>query len=198
LLAGRGAGTVVGVDVSPEAIEWAKSHFVLPNLEFRLSDGQRLPLESESVDQVVSLETIEHVEDGAAFLVELARVLRPGGGLILSTPLTYGEARLRPANKYHLREYDDKELCNLMNPLFQVELQAGQHSTEAARYAQLRGTPGVGALIRAGLHRLLPHSVRQGARSLLSRAGGSRPPAWIALDATWRDAPVQIVVARKR
>jgi 2-polyprenyl-3-methyl-5-hydroxy-6-metoxy-1,4-benzoquinol methylase len=45
-----------------------------------------LPLESASFDVVLCYETIEHVPDPAVFLQEIARVLRPGGTLVLSTP----------------------------------------------------------------------------------------------------------------
>jgi 2-polyprenyl-3-methyl-5-hydroxy-6-metoxy-1,4-benzoquinol methylase len=39
-----------------------------------------------SFDAAVSLETVEHVPDPAAFLASVSRLLRPGGGLLLTTP----------------------------------------------------------------------------------------------------------------
>ncbi len=49
---------------------------------------QSLPLEaaSEQFDVVLNYETIEHVPDPTAFIAELARVLKKGGTLILTTP----------------------------------------------------------------------------------------------------------------
>ena len=51
------------------------------------SDASRLPLADDSVDLLISLELLEHVPDprggGAA---ELARVLRPGGTVLISVP----------------------------------------------------------------------------------------------------------------
>jgi SAM-dependent methyltransferase len=49
------------------------------------ADGT-LPFAADSFDAVVSLEVIEHVEDQFAFLRELARVVRPGGRVIVTTP----------------------------------------------------------------------------------------------------------------
>jgi ubiquinone/menaquinone biosynthesis C-methylase UbiE len=53
-------------------------------------DGERLPFASAAFDFVLALELVEHVPDPQRFAFEVARVLRPGGVCILSTP-----ARLR-------------------------------------------------------------------------------------------------------
>jgi SAM-dependent methyltransferase len=50
-----------------------------------LANG-RLPFEDASFDATVSIEVIEHVEDSFAFLRELARVTKPGGRVIVTTP----------------------------------------------------------------------------------------------------------------
>ncbi len=65
----------------------APEHFACRELECRgLGPGGRLPFEDESLDAAVSIEVIEHVEDQFAFLRELARVVRPGGRVIVTTP----------------------------------------------------------------------------------------------------------------
>ena len=51
------------------------------------SDG-RLPFAENRFDAAVSIEVIEHVENQFAFLRELARVVRPGGRVIVTTPNT--------------------------------------------------------------------------------------------------------------
>jgi len=52
-----------------------------------LPDG-RLPFEDHSLDAAISIEVIEHVEDQFAFLREMARVVKPGGLVIVTTPNT--------------------------------------------------------------------------------------------------------------
>jgi len=77
--------TVVGVDISePVREEAARRH---PALNAVAADVRDLPFEDDSFDAVVSLSTLDHFEDCSDILValrELARVLRPGGTLVLT------------------------------------------------------------------------------------------------------------------
>lgn len=51
--------------------------------------GERLPFRDQAFDAVVCSEVIEHVEEVAALIAEMRRVLRPGGHLLLSSPFLY-------------------------------------------------------------------------------------------------------------
>ena len=73
---------VIGVDGSPEML--AKARAALPDAEFREGDITSLPLEDASVDLAVCALALEHVEDLAGAVRELARVVRPGGRIVLS------------------------------------------------------------------------------------------------------------------
>jgi SAM-dependent methyltransferase len=75
-----------------------------------------LPVAGESIDTVVSLQVIEHVWDHPQFLAECARVLRPGGLLVLSTPnrLTFSPGAEKPVNPFHTHEFTAAELCRLL------------------------------------------------------------------------------------
>lgn len=76
--------SVVGLDLDPTAARDA-------GIDARAADMERpLPAESETFEVVTCLEGIEHIEQQRAFLGEVARVLVPGGVLVLSTPNVLG------------------------------------------------------------------------------------------------------------
>jgi SAM-dependent methyltransferase len=63
-------------------------------VDFRVGDGRALPFEDGSFDHATSISVLEHIEDGAATaLGELARVVRPGGRVLVTLPYapTYRE-----------------------------------------------------------------------------------------------------------
>jgi ubiquinone/menaquinone biosynthesis C-methylase UbiE len=82
----------IGVDIAPAALglaELLKAQRGVPGrsaVTFLAYDGQRLPLENESVDRIVSFDAFHHVRDQAATLAEFARVLRPGGKIAMVEP----------------------------------------------------------------------------------------------------------------
>jgi len=116
-LAKAGAASVAGVDISSEACEQARRKY---GLDTRVGDAQAIPLPDQSIDVVVSFETIEHVDDPAVFLRECARVLVPEGLLIVSTPnrpVYSGDGRRNP---FHQLEFDENEFVNLLRVRFRL------------------------------------------------------------------------------
>jgi SAM-dependent methyltransferase len=85
-IAHRGASEVIGEDFSPEAIRQAQAQAVPDNVGFAVGDIQALAHPSASFDVAVSCETIEHVTNPRRAVAELARVLVPGGWLVLTSP----------------------------------------------------------------------------------------------------------------
>jgi ubiquinone/menaquinone biosynthesis C-methylase UbiE len=81
LLAQRGH-RVVGVDSSPGMLARARRR--VPDGEFHLGELDRLPLSDESVDVIVCALALVHVPRLEPVLAEFARVLRPGGDLVIS------------------------------------------------------------------------------------------------------------------
>lgn len=113
------AASVVGVDVSPEAVAHATRRYGGKKVRFLKGECQRIPLEPDTVDVVVSFETIEHIEEHAAFLSEVRRVLKPGGCLIISSPDrdAYAE-RGGGANPFHKKELSFAEFHRLLSREF--------------------------------------------------------------------------------
>lgn len=109
---------VVGVDMDAQVIEKNRRERTSPrgNLAFERADVCRLPFPDGHFSAVVSLETIEHVEDPEAYCRELRRVLAPGGRLFCSTPQNLFGAI--PINPWHLREYSVAEFRAILERHF--------------------------------------------------------------------------------
>lgn len=77
---------VTGLDAAPEPLAVARAHAAAGGLsiDYRQGGPEDLAMPG-AFDAVVSLEVIEHVTDRAAFLAALARAVRPGGRVFLST-----------------------------------------------------------------------------------------------------------------
>lgn len=89
--------------------------------EVRCEDVQRLSYADASFDLCTSTEVLEHVPDDACAFAELHRVLKPGGVLLFSVPLTRADKTLERARLV------DGELCHLQPPLYHGDpLRPGQ------------------------------------------------------------------------
>ncbi|KKW19671.1 MAG: 2-polyprenyl-3-methyl-5-hydroxy-6-metoxy-1, 4-benzoquinol methylase [Parcubacteria group bacterium GW2011_GWA2_51_10] len=84
-VAKRGAKTV-GVDYSSEAIVVAKKDHTSPNIEFRCENIFRSKTLKEKFDVVVSLGTLEHLDDPYVALLKFKSLLKPHGSIILTCP----------------------------------------------------------------------------------------------------------------
>lgn len=119
-LLARHAAHATGVDLSPDAVAHAKSRYAAPNLEYREGDATALDsLPDASFDLIVSFETLEHVDAQARMVAGFARLLAPGGLLVLSSPdkHTYSELAGH-RNEFHVRELYRDELLALLAPHF--------------------------------------------------------------------------------
>ncbi|XOK60436.1 methyltransferase domain-containing protein [Paenibacillus elgii] len=121
---------VYGVDISNEAIEHASKKYIRDNLSFQCGSVEKLDFEDNSIDVIVSFETIEHVDEKMqeAFLKEANRVLKKEGILILSCPnkkvaTDYAWETWQYKNEFHMKEYYIDEFDNFLRKHFtNVEL----------------------------------------------------------------------------
>jgi len=82
-----GAASAVGVEVDEEYVRFGRLRVAeLAGAEVRGYDGGRLPFAEDSFDVIESMDVIEHTPDDLAYVRELARVLAPGGLILLVTP----------------------------------------------------------------------------------------------------------------
>jgi 2-polyprenyl-3-methyl-5-hydroxy-6-metoxy-1,4-benzoquinol methylase len=80
--------SVMAVDANADAVRFATSTYGRPGLEVRRGHVDELDLADRSFDRISFLEVIEHVHEpqARAALADFARLLRPGGRLVISTP----------------------------------------------------------------------------------------------------------------
>lgn len=119
--------SVIGVDISTEAILHAQHKYNKSNLNFIQGDCATIPLRDNSVDLVVSFETIEHHDRHLEFILEIKRVLKNNGLLIISSPDKKEYSDLTGhENQFHVKELYYPEFKSLITDNFKYHTMLGQ------------------------------------------------------------------------
>jgi 2-polyprenyl-3-methyl-5-hydroxy-6-metoxy-1,4-benzoquinol methylase len=135
------ASHVVAIDGDPAAATHASRSY--PQIDVVRADLQRLPLPDSAFEVVANLQVIEHLHDQESFLTECARVLRPAGTLLLTTPnrITFSPGRTTPLNPFHTRELSAAELGGLLEKEFVVTRMMGlRHGPRLRRWERRHGS----------------------------------------------------------
>jgi len=142
-LLAKAAERVWAVDLDAASVQYARRTFPAGNLMFLQGNAASLPMQAHSVDLVIALEVLEHVEDQEGLVAELARVVRPGGTVLISTPnkASYSDAR-NYSNPFHVHEFYREEFLALLNRHFK-SIQLVQQQVRAGSLI-LNEEPGAG------------------------------------------------------
>lgn len=113
----------VGIDASAIAVSQANQRFASDLRRYVLASATAIPLGDQSVDTVVSLETLEHLVEPANAVEEFKRILRPNGVLVGSVPSKYFDDKAQEVyglNPYHVSRFTYASLTDLLNRYFQT------------------------------------------------------------------------------
>jgi 2-polyprenyl-3-methyl-5-hydroxy-6-metoxy-1,4-benzoquinol methylase len=152
LLLRRRGGDWASADMTEESVDSIRD---LVGSDVHRVDGQRLPFADAGFDRVVVVDMLEHVDDDGAFVLELSRILKPGGRLVVNTPHLQDTALRRLRHRLgqtderhgHVRPgYTMASLAALLEPRFVVE----GHRTYSRSFTELVDTVIQLALSRTG------------------------------------------------
>ncbi|WP_445514596.1 glycosyltransferase [Stenotrophomonas sp. 3(2025)] len=135
------ARSVRGVDISPDAVAHAAERYAdVSNLRYLQGSAAAIPLPDDSVDVVVSFETIEHLYEQEEMMSEIRRVLRPDGVMVMSSPNkeVYSD-RAGYHNEYHVKELYLQEFQALVDRHFPASRLCGHRMSVCSTITSLDG-----------------------------------------------------------
>jgi len=134
----RTAASVIGVDISAEAVTYANSHYSIANLSFFQHSCTQLPWPDQGFHFITAFEVIEHLANWRDMLKEVRRLLSPGGTFLVSTPnkLYYADQRREAGpNPFHEHEFEYEEFREALSEYFPRVEMLLQNRTEAFVYS---------------------------------------------------------------
>ena len=107
----------IGLDISTtmvaEVTSLVSNHTMPTKFDFVVYDGLVIPLEDDSVDKVVTVNTLYFWENPTEFLNEIFRVVKPGGTVVIAY-IQKAAMVNRPFAKYGFTMYDNKDVQQLV------------------------------------------------------------------------------------
>jgi ArsR family transcriptional regulator len=86
----------------------------LPNVEIRRGDLEALPVDARTLDAATLMLVLHHVPDPAAVLADAARVLRPGGRLLIADMLPHDREEYRQQMGHVWLGFGDEQVRRLL------------------------------------------------------------------------------------
>ncbi|MGW1339894.1 class I SAM-dependent methyltransferase [Kribbella sp. NPDC002412] len=145
LLRLAGADSVTGLDYEDTTLRHVRR--VYPQINVVRGNLVQTGFTDATFDLITSLQTIEHLWEQPRFVTECARILKPTGVLVLSTPnrLTFPSG-----NWYHTRELTAAEFTELLEPHFEITHALGLHHGATLREWEQQHGPCVDAQLATG------------------------------------------------
>jgi len=128
--------SITAVDISQDAISYARTHYATPKIGYIQGDCLDVALPPAAYDIAISFETLEHITDDSRLLRRFNELLVPDGKLILSTPNQLVKPYKPEKFPFHVRHYTPDELTALTGSAgFDIQAvwsQAGNHAPALA------------------------------------------------------------------
>ena len=117
ILAQQNPISIVGLDLSLEAVRYANSNYKHEKIKYLNSHSETLPLFDNQFHIVIAFEIIEHLENFRGLLKEIKRIMKDDGKLIISTPNvvkhhSHKKSRVRDFHVYEFCYHDFKKLLS--------------------------------------------------------------------------------------
>ena len=113
-LQGHAPINYIGVDIDPQAIAYATRRYGSQARQYCCASATAIPIEDNAVDLIASFETIEHIEETHGLCAQYARVLKPQGRLVVSTPNKLGPT------PFHVHDFDLESFVQALSSHFEI------------------------------------------------------------------------------
>lgn len=197
-----GVDLIVAGDLNAAAVAEAAAAPSAAQIALARLDVTTLPFRSRTFDSVTCMETVEHVNDDAALVAELARVLRDAGTAIVSTPNVEvtGDRSGCSKNPFHIREYRSAEFVRLLEESFASVDVVGQTTTVergvSAFFAPQRGLLGALGALGSKIALRTPTPPRRALEWITRRSIFPLVDDWRFLDDVGPETHVLVAVCR--
>lgn len=114
------AKSIEGCDIDPEAIKYASIHNNHPKIIYSIENGESY-YSKKLFDVIVSFETIEHIINVKAYLLNMKNALKENGVFFVSTPIPPKYMLENPDNPFHIIEWRFSVFQDIVSEFFNVE-----------------------------------------------------------------------------